>query len=147
MCSCWRNLVSMRFRVATCALKARLTTEMLSMNAISGTNASSSVAPANGPPPANVPQAAKPERMSTAVAVSRPPHENRRDHERTRRVAKPPCGAYGDEVPPVDLSGEVEAAGSDDRADHRAGSEGDHGEFRDCGCRIEGFAALRPGID
>src|SRR5262249_48234800 len=73
MCSCWRNLVSMRFRTATCALRARLTTEMLSMNAISGRNASSRVAPANGPPAANVPQAAKHERMSTRGAPRAPP--------------------------------------------------------------------------
>ena len=76
VCSCWRNLVSMRFRAATCALKARLATEMLSMKAISSTNASSTDALANGPPPANAPQAAKHDRMNRAVAVSRSPHRS-----------------------------------------------------------------------
>src|SRR5262249_37296226 len=69
-------------------------------------------------------------KIDAAEILDRPQHESRRDHERARRVAKPPRGAYGDEVPPVDVSGEVEAAGPDERADHRAGSEDDHGEFR-----------------
>ena len=85
--------------------------------------------------------------IEASEIFDRPQHDDRRDHQRARRVAKPPCGADGDEVPPVEVTGEVEAADADDRADHRAGSEADHGEFRDSGRRIEGFAALGPGVD
>ena len=76
ICS-WRpNLISARLRVATCALTARLTTEMLIMNTTSSKNPSSELAGANGPLPASAPQTAKQERISTAVAVSRSPQRS-----------------------------------------------------------------------
>ena len=77
----------------------------------------------------------------------RPQHHDRRDHKRARRVTKPPRHPDGDEVPRVDGSGEIETAGADERADHRAGPEPDQGELRDAGRRIEGSAALRPSVE
>src|SRR5262249_860030 len=64
-----------------------------------------------------------------------------------RRVTKPPRHSDGDEVSPVDGSGKIETAGADERADHRAGPEANQGELRDTGRRIEGSAALRPGVE
>src|SRR5262249_56054629 len=64
-----------------------------------------------------------------------------------RRVTKPPRHSEGEEVCAGDGSGKIETAGADERADHRAGPEANQGELRDTGRRIEGSAALRPGVE
>src|ERR1700674_1200626 len=86
-----RSRSSSDLRMATSALKARLGTEMLIMNARTRRKESLMLERVNGPPSKTVPQTAKHARMNATVAVSRGP--DRSAAQISGRMAKNASGA------------------------------------------------------